>query len=154
MTDFGVYHDRFSESGRRVFERAVRESSNHQQNYASMGHLLKALLVEEAGSFHDTFANLRIEPPLTAEFLDMVIAGSPRHRGAGVRLSPQVTWLFRHGRKVARGEGREQIEAADLLEGFVRGLRAGAAWVGEREGQRIGLAFVPANEPHFFVIRL
>ena len=152
MADIGVYRDRFAESGLRVFECAVDESRRRRQNYVSFGHLLKALVVKEAGLFNETLDGLRIEPPLTEGYLDMVIESGPSHKGAGVRISPQVIWLLRHAMKVARGGGRERIEAADMLLGFVRGLRAGAPWMGE--GRRIGLAFVPANQPHLFVIRL
>jgi len=154
MTEIGVYGERLAESGLRVFERAIEESRRRQQNYVSFGHILKALGAEEATLFNQTLGDLQIEPPLTEEFLDMVIDGSPSHKGAGIRISPQVIWLFRHAMKVARGEGRERIEAADLLRGFIRGVQAGAPGMGEREGRRLGLAFVPANQPHFFVIRL
>ena len=154
MNEFGVYGERLAQSGLRVFERAVEESRRRQQNYVSLGHILKALGAEESTLFNRMLDDLYVEPPLTEEFLDMVIGGSPSHEGAGLRISPQVIWLFRHAMKVARGEGRERIEAADLLLGFVRGVQAGAPWMGEREGRRIGLAIVPANHPHFFVLRL
>lgn len=154
MTDFGVYRDRFAEGGLRVLERAVAESRRRQQNYLSLGHNLKALLLEEAAIFNQTLADLRTDPPLTEEFLNMVIESSPSHRGGGIGISPQVTWLFRHAMKIARANGRVRIEAADLLSGFVRGLKAGAPWLGERAGKRIGLAFVPAKQPYLYVIRL
>lgn len=81
MTDFGVYHDRFAESGLRILERAVDESRRRQQNYLSLGHMLKALLVEETATFTQTFADIHIDPPLTEEFLNMVIESGPSHRG-------------------------------------------------------------------------
>ena len=68
MTDFGVYRDRFAESGLRVLERAVDESRRRQQNYLSFGHILKALLIEEAAIFNQTLADLQTDPPLTEEF--------------------------------------------------------------------------------------
>jgi ATP-dependent Clp protease ATP-binding subunit ClpA len=155
MTDFGLYRERFAESGLHVLECAVNESRRRQQNYLSLGHILKALLTEEPVTFNQTFTDLHIDPPLTEEFLDMVIASSPNHKGVGIRISPQVTWLFRNAIKVARSDGRERIESVDLLSGFVRGLKAGAPWLGERKNAaRIGLAFIPASQPYFYVIRL
>lgn len=154
MTEIGVYGERLTESGLRVFERAIEESRRRRQNYISFGHILKAIMAEEGALFNRMLNDLQVEPPLTEEFLDMVIDGSPSHKGVGIRISPQVIWLFRHALKVARGEGRGRIEAADLLQGFIRGVQAGVLGMGEPEGRRIGLAFVPASQSHFFVIRL
>jgi ATP-dependent Clp protease ATP-binding subunit ClpA len=154
MTDFSIYRDRFAESGIRVLEQAINESRRRQQNYVSFGHILKALGAEEATFFKQTLADLRAEPPLTEEFLDRLIESSPHHTGRGIRISPQVSWLFRHAMKVARSSRRERIEAADLISGFVNCIKAGAPWLGEREGKRIGLAFVSEHRPYFYVTRL
>jgi len=155
MTDFGVYRDRFAESGLHVLERAVDESRRRQQNYLSFGHILKALLIEEAAIFNQTLGDLHTDPPLTEEFLNMVIESSPSHKGKGIHISPHVTWLFRNAMKIARTDKRKKIEAADLVLCFVRGLKAGGLWLGERKEERIGSAFVPANQQHFlYVIRL
>lgn len=106
MTDLGTYRDRFAESGWRVFKQAIDESRLRQQNYVSFGHILKALASEEATFFNQTVSDLQIEPPLTGKFLDMVIESSPRHKGQGIRISPQVIWLLRHALKEARADGR------------------------------------------------
>lgn len=154
MTNLGVYRERFALSGLIVFERAIDEARGRRQNYVSFGHILKALSEEDASFFDETMAELLIEPRLTGEFIDKLIESSPLYEGTGIRLSPQVIWLFRHALSIARLSGRERIEASDLVSGFVRGLKAGAPWLAERTGQRTGLAFVVDNQPHFFLVRL
>jgi len=153
MTNLGVYRDRLAESGLRVFEYAIKESRHRQQNYVSFGHILKALMAENA-AFFDTFLhNLKIDPPLTEEFIEKLIESSPDYAGKGIRISPQIIWLFRQAMSVARADGREKIEAADLLLSFMQGIKAGAPWVGSDLAGRVGIAFLRVNPPHFFVVQ-
>lgn len=155
MIDLGVYRDRFAKSGLRVFEQAIEEAKNRGQNYLSFGHLFKALQAEIPVLFDEIFANLKLEPPLTVSLLDKIIADSPHHEGKGLRISPDVIWLFKQAMKVARARGSERIEASDLISALTQSLLVGAPWLAERgEDRKAGLSFKTANQPYFYLVRL
>ena len=126
MTNLEVYRERFGGSGLRVFERAVKESRRREQNYVSLGHILLALALEDGGSFKHHLkkmrAALRLEDEsVAAEVrLDQILDYSPKHDGQGVRIGPDAIRFFRRALKIARSNGREKIEAADLLSGVLQ----------------------------------
>lgn len=142
MFELGVYRERLAESGLRVFERAVEESRHHQQNYVSVGHILKSLAVEDANAFAEVIRDYQNGPPLTDELLEKIVAGGPDWGGSGVRISPQVTTLLRRARRGARAEGREKIEAGDLFSALGRSVK------GRREA-----LFLVASTPHSLIVR-
>ncbi len=48
MVDLGTYKDKFSDSGKRIFEHAVRESRSRDQNYIAVEHVINALIFDPA----------------------------------------------------------------------------------------------------------
>ncbi len=121
MTSLEVYQSKFAESGLRVFEHAVKESRRREQNYVSLGHVLLALAAEDGGSFKHHLKKLRAAHKLETELIaaevsaDKILDYSPKHVGPGVRIGPDAKGFFRRALKTARLNGREKIEAADLL---------------------------------------
>ena len=61
MVDLGTYKDKFSDSGKRIFEHAVRESRTRDQNYIAIEHVINALLNEEAELINDTLRGLALD---------------------------------------------------------------------------------------------
>ena len=121
MVDPDLYKDKFAESGLRVFESALNEARHRNQNYVSVGHILKALIIEVPTSIttfkqswsaiHESLA----EPGAIAQKIERFIASVPNHSGEGVRIAPTTLELFRQATKRAEREGRNKIEAADLM---------------------------------------
>ena len=126
MTNFEVYRDRFGESGLRVFEHAVKESRRREQNYVSLGHVLLALALEEDKSFKHHLKKMRAALQLEDESvaaevrLERILDYSPKHQGRGVRIGPDAIRFFKRAMKIARSNGREKIEAADLISGVLQ----------------------------------
>jgi ATP-dependent Clp protease ATP-binding subunit ClpA len=121
MTNLEVYQDRFARSGWRVFEVAVNESRRREQNYVSLGHILAALQSEESGTLKLELQKLRaaFTPPgesIASEVpADELLKYSPSHSGRGVRIGPDAKKFFRRALRIARSNGRQKIEAADLV---------------------------------------
>lgn len=126
MNSLRVYQDKFADSGFRVFKRAIEESQRRDQNYVSLGHLLIALDAEDGGSFRYHVAQLRATHGLAADLIpaekavEKLLELSPRYRGKGIRVGPETIQFFRRAMKVAQSNGRERIEAADLLSAFLQ----------------------------------
>jgi ATP-dependent Clp protease ATP-binding subunit ClpA len=126
MTSLEVYRERFGESGWRVFDHAVKESRRREQNYVSMGHVLLGLAAEDKDSFNRHLKKMRAalkleDEPIAAEVrLEQILDYTPKYDGQGVRIGPDAIGFFRRALKIARSNGREQIEAADLLTGLLQ----------------------------------
>jgi ATP-dependent Clp protease ATP-binding subunit ClpA len=142
MTELGIYGERLAESGLRVFTQAVEESLRNRQNFVSFGHILTALAAEDAEDFRDAVRGSKAGPLLTDELLEKMAAGGPDWRGAGVHISPQVISLLRRAMRVARAEGREKIEAADLFSALAQKIAAGGEMV-----------FLRVSTPHALVVQ-
>jgi ATP-dependent Clp protease ATP-binding subunit ClpA len=125
MIDLGAYNDKFADSALRVFVLAIDEARHRNQNCVSLGHILKALTVEipmsldifrrNWSTFHETLA----EPGAIETKLETLIDGGPHYLGEGVRIAPPTRTLFRQAMNRARCEGRDKIEAEDLMALFV-----------------------------------
>jgi len=121
MTNLEVYQNKFAHSGWRVFEYAVEESRRREQNYVSLGHILVALGAEDTGTLKLDLQRLRAAwtPPgesIAAEVsADKLLKYSPRHNGQGVRIGPDAKQFLRRAMAIARSNGRQKIEAADLV---------------------------------------
>jgi ATP-dependent Clp protease ATP-binding subunit ClpA len=126
MKNLSVYRDRFADSGFRVFEHAVEESRLRNQNHVSLGHLLIALDAEDGGSFRHHLKRLRAQHNLESELIpfekgiEKIMELSPKHQGAGVRIGPDTKQFLRKAMRIAELNGREKIEAADLLSAFLQ----------------------------------
>ena len=125
MVDPDYYKDKFAESGLRVFVSAIDEARHRNQNYVSVGHILKALTIEVPSSIttfkqswsaiHESLA----EPGAIERKLERFMGSVPNHSGEGVRIAPTTLQLFRQAMKRAKAEGRNTIEAVDLMALFI-----------------------------------
>lgn len=126
MSNLEVYRERFGASGFRVFKHAVKESRRRKQNYVSLAHILLALAIEESDSFQHHLKKMRAalrleEESVAAEIrLDRILDYSPKHEGKDVQIGPDAIGFFRRAMKIARSNGREKIESADLLSGLLQ----------------------------------
>src|SRR5215831_13788232 len=121
MTNLEVYRQKFAFSGWRVFESAIRESQRRAQNYVSLGHILVALRAEDTGAVKLELQRLRAAYTREGESLaseisaDKLLEYSPRHSGEGIRIGPDTKQFLRRALMIARANGRQKIEAADLI---------------------------------------
>jgi len=116
----GGYHEKFAESGWRVFERALDETRNRQQNYLSFGHLLNALAIESPDVFENVMLHAQVEPTKAREFIRENLETIPKSASKAVRIAPEVTSLFRQAEDTAQKSGRK-IEAMDLGQVLSKG---------------------------------
>ncbi len=126
MNNLDVYQDKFSASGLRVFERAIEESRQRNQNYVSLGHLLIALDAEDGGSFRNHLKRLRALHNLEAELrpfdngIEKIMESMPKHEGKGVRIGPETKKFLRKAMAIAQCNRRDKIDTADLLSAFLQ----------------------------------
>ncbi len=125
MIDLGAYKEKFAESGLRIFQRAVDEARRRNQNYVSIGHIIQAVALEDAAAFGGFLENLRVLhtsksglAPLVEMKIEELVESSPRYEGRGVRLDPGTIKLLKRALRKAREQGRERIEAIDLIQLF------------------------------------
>lgn len=116
MVDLGTYKDKFGDTGKRVFEHAVRESRTRDQNFIAPEHIVNALMSEESELFSETLRGLSLDSRAVRVALDKRLA-SPRlqHVGKGLRIATETIELFKRAMDRARSQGRKQIEATDLM---------------------------------------
>jgi ATP-dependent Clp protease ATP-binding subunit ClpA len=126
MTNLEVYRERFGESGWRVFDHALKESLRREQNYVSLAHVLLALAAVDKDSFKHHLQKMRAALKLADETvasevrLEKILDYSPKYDGQGVRIGPDAIGFFRRALKIARSNGRERIEATDLLSSVLQ----------------------------------
>lgn|SRR5262245_41472973 len=125
MVDLGAYNDRFAESGLRVLSYAIDEACRRKQNCVSLGHILKGITIEVPTSLstfqqrwsaiHESLA----EAGAIEEKLEKFIESGPSYSGEGIRIARTTRMLFRQAMKRALEDGRDKIEAADLMALFI-----------------------------------
>ncbi len=116
MVDLGTYKDKFGDSGKRVFEHAVRESRNRDQNYIAVEHILEALAAEEQDLFNDTLRALSVDARAIRMNIEQRLESArSQHTGKGLRIAPETIELFKRAMDRARSQGRKTIEATDLM---------------------------------------
>ncbi|HEX7176432.1 MAG TPA: ATP-dependent Clp protease ATP-binding subunit [Pyrinomonadaceae bacterium] len=116
MVDLGTYKDRFAESGQRVFERAVQESRNRDQNYIAVEHILSALANEEDELFNSMMRDLSLDPRSVKVLIEKRLeAARYQNVAKGIRIAPETIDLFKRAMERARAQGRKTIEATDLF---------------------------------------
>lgn len=121
MTNLEVYQNKFAYTGWRVFESAVNESRRREQNYVSLGHILVALGAEESGKLKLELQRMRAAYTRPGESIaaevsaDKLLEYSPKHNGPGVRIGPDAKGFLRQALRIARSNGRQKIEAIDLV---------------------------------------
>ena len=108
------YLEKFSESGRRIFEGALDETRRREQYYVSPEHILYALMTEETDLFDAIIQNLSLDPQEIRLNIEKRLENSHRHTGNGFRIAPETTEIFKYAMDKARSEDRRTIEASDM----------------------------------------
>ncbi|HEY0080903.1 MAG TPA: Clp protease N-terminal domain-containing protein [Pyrinomonadaceae bacterium] len=109
------YRERFDESGWRVVEHAVAESRRRGQNYVSLEHLIDALAAVEPDIFDVVMLELGIDARQLKELLEGRLKHGLEHKGAGVRLAPEVNAYLKLAWRRARASARLKIESTDIF---------------------------------------
>lgn len=115
MENLGPYLDKFSESGKRVLERALDETRRRDQHFISPEHVLYALMNEEADLFNAAMHELSINPQDIRLAVEKRIENSRKHIGRGFRIAPETTEIFKYSMDRARSQNRRVIEANDII---------------------------------------
>ncbi|MBA2620788.1 MAG: ATP-dependent Clp protease ATP-binding subunit, partial [Acidobacteria bacterium] len=115
MADIDAYKDKFSETGRRIFETALDESKRRDQNYISIEHILHAITLEETELFNQTMRDLAVDPRSVRLLIEQRLNSSRQHLGKGFRIANETTELFKKSMERARSQGRRVIEASDIF---------------------------------------
>jgi ATP-dependent Clp protease ATP-binding subunit ClpA len=116
MIDLGTYKDRFGETGQRIFEHAMQESRQRDQNYIAVEHILNALVAEETDLFNGMMRDLSLDPRSVKVLIEKRLENARfQHVGKGLRISPETIDLFKKAMERARAQGRKTIESTDLF---------------------------------------
>jgi ATP-dependent Clp protease ATP-binding subunit ClpA len=116
MADLGTYKDRFAESGLRIFERAVQDSQQRDQNYVAVEHIVNALASEEADLFNAMMRDLALDPRSVKVLIEKRLeAARYQNVQKNIRIAPETIDLFKRAMERARAQGRKTIEATDLF---------------------------------------
>jgi transcription antitermination factor NusG len=118
MASLETYRERFAESGWQIFERAVEEARQREQNYLGVEHILYALVQVKAEHFTSLLRSLSDNTDALAMLLELIeerIRNAPKHEGQGIRLATETIALFKRTLGRVRSNGRQRIEATDLF---------------------------------------
>ncbi len=155
MFDVDKYRNRFAGKALRVLDQAIDESIRRGQNYLSLSHVFKALKAEEPFLFNQNLSFFKIAPLLTDKFLEELVVNAPKHRGQGIRIAPEVSWLFRQALKTALARHSKRIELADLVIGLLSGLIDDSPPQStEHEQRNIKIALKVAGHQRFVLLQL
>ncbi len=116
MIDFGPYQ--FSDSGKRVMQRALEESRHRDHNFIGPEHIFMALIDIERKLFNETMQGLNLDPDLVVRALTEVLAIPKQYTGRGTRMHPSGQSVLRIAYDRARQRGRKEVDAADLFVGL------------------------------------
>jgi ATP-dependent Clp protease ATP-binding subunit ClpA len=118
MDTLETYRDRFAESGWEIFERAIEEARQREQNYLGVEHILYALAEVKAELFSSLLRSLSDNPDAPAMLMELIeesVRNAPRYKGQGVRLAAETIDLFKYTLDLVRSNVRRRIEATDLF---------------------------------------
>ena len=109
-----IFRERFAESGWRVVEHAFEATRRREQNYVSLEHLIAALAAVESDLFDVVMLDLSVDAREMRALLKRRIGVGLEHKGAGLRIAPEVNNYFRRAWKRASTNTRK-IDGGDLL---------------------------------------
>ena len=109
------YIEKFSESGKRVVEKALDDSKQRDQNFISVEHILQSLANEEEDLFKDTMRDLNVDPREVKVLIEKRVDGGKEYPGKGFKIAPETTALFKNSMERARSQGRRVIDASDIF---------------------------------------
>ena len=115
MADFGEIQQRFSESGLRVFNRAVEESRRRDHNFIGPEHIFAALGEIERPLFNEVMQSLNIDPQTVMQAVDSQLGVSRQYLGSKLKLLDETKNIFGTAWSRAKQRRRETIDSIDLF---------------------------------------
>jgi ATP-dependent Clp protease ATP-binding subunit ClpA len=115
MSNLEIYHQRFADSGQRVFARALNGARSRGQNYVVVEHLIEALVDEEGRFFQLLMGLLKIDPDQVQTLIAKRLESFPLQASGKLRLAPATIVLFKQAWEAARNDHRPKIESFDLI---------------------------------------
>jgi ATP-dependent Clp protease ATP-binding subunit ClpA len=123
MSSLEIYNQRFTDSGRRVFVRALNGARGRGQNYVVVEHFIEALCAEEERLFRLLAGLLKIDLDQIQTVMAKRLENFPQQASGSLRLAPATIALVKQAWEIARNDQRQAIEALDLILALARNDR-------------------------------
>jgi ATP-dependent Clp protease ATP-binding subunit ClpA len=120
MSSLEIYNQRFTDSGRRVFVRALNGARGRGQNYVVVEHFIEALCAEEEGLFRLLAGLLKIDMDQVQAVTAKRLENFPPQASGNLRLAPATIASLKQAWEIARNDRRAAIEALDLILALAR----------------------------------
>ena len=120
MSSLEIYNQRFTDSGRRVFVRALNGARGRGQNYVVVEHFIEALCAEEERLFQLLASLLKIDLDQVQTVMAKRLEIFPQQASGSLRLAPATIALVKLAWEIARNDQRPAIEAFDLILALAR----------------------------------
>ena len=120
MSSLEIYNQRLTESGRRVFARALNGARGRGQNYVVVEHFIEALCAEEERLFRLLASLLKIDLDQVQTMMAKRLENFPQQASGSLRLAPSTIALLKQAWDIARNDQRPKIEAFDLILALAR----------------------------------
>ena len=115
MSGLEIYNQRFADSGRQVFERALNGARVRGRNYVVVEHFIEALNAEEGRLFQSLAGLLKIDLDRVQTMMAEQRENFPQQASASLRLAPAAISLLKQAWGAAHKDHRLQIESFDLI---------------------------------------
>jgi len=123
VSNLEIYNQRFTDSGRRVFVRALNGARGRGQNYVVVEHFIEALCAEEERLFRLLAGLLKIDLDQVQTVIAKRLENFPQQASGRLRLAPATIALVKQAWEIARNDQRPAIEAVDLILALARDER-------------------------------
>jgi len=120
VSNLEIYNQRFTDSGRRVFVRALNGARGRGQNYIVVEHFIEALCAEEERLFRLLAELLKIDLDQVQTVMAKRLENFPQQASGSLRLAPATIALLKQAWEIARNDQRPKIEAFDLILALAR----------------------------------
>ena len=120
MSNLEIYNQRFTDSGRRVFVRALNGARGRGQNYVVVEHFIEALCAEEERLIRLLAGLLKIDLDQVQTMMAKRLENFPQQASGSLRLAPATIVLLKQAWEIARNDQRPAIEAFDLILALAR----------------------------------
>jgi ATP-dependent Clp protease ATP-binding subunit ClpA len=124
VSSLEIYNQRFTDSGRRVFVRALNGARGRGQNYVVVEHFIEALCAEEERLFRLLAGLLKIDLDQVQTVMAKRLENFPQQATGSLRLAPATIALVKQAWAIARKNRRMAIEAFDLIFAMARDDRS------------------------------
>jgi ATP-dependent Clp protease ATP-binding subunit ClpA len=123
VSNLEIYNQRFTDSGRRVFVRALNGARGRGQNYVVVEHFVEALCAEEERLFRLLAGLLKIDLDQVQTMMAKRLENFPQQASGSLRLAPATIALLKQAWGIVRNDHRPKIEAFDLILALARDNR-------------------------------